>query len=88
MGNNNILKKVAQFDERLFLTLFNCNSPKWLKKMAFGLSKSGDGGLYLVICAGVWWLSKNELHQLLPIAIMPVQLYILALATVAILSPD
>jgi undecaprenyl-diphosphatase len=32
MGNNNILKKVAQFDERLFLTLFNCNSPKWLKK--------------------------------------------------------
>jgi undecaprenyl-diphosphatase len=70
MSNNNILKKVAQFDERLFLTLFNCNSPKWLKKLALGLSKSGDGGLYLVICAGVWWLSKNGQYQLLPIAIM------------------
>lgn len=70
MDDNNMLKKVAQVDEQLFLTLFNCNSPRWLKVIAFGLSKSGDGGLYLLMCAAVWWLSNNEQHQLLPITIL------------------
>lgn len=38
--------------------------------MAFGLSKSGDGGLYILICLVVWWLSNNEQHQLLPATIL------------------
>ena len=38
--------------------------------MAFGLSKSGDGGLYILICLAVWWLSNNEQHQLLPVTIL------------------
>ncbi|HDY92507.1 MULTISPECIES: phosphatase PAP2 family protein [Pseudoalteromonas] len=70
MMNNNMLKKVTQIDEQLFLTLFNCNSPRWFKIMAFGLSKSGDGGLYILICLAVWWLSNNEQHQLLPVTIL------------------
>jgi len=53
-----MLKKVTQIDEQLFLTLFNC-----FKTMAFGLSKSGDGGLYILICLAVWWLSNNEQHH-------------------------
>ncbi|MBH0060152.1 phosphatase PAP2 family protein [Pseudoalteromonas sp. NZS71] len=70
MMNNNMLKKVTQIDEQLFLTLFNCNSPRWFKTMAFGLSKSGDGELYILICLAVWWLSNNEQHQLLPVTIL------------------
>ena len=42
MNDNNVLKKMAQMDEQLFLTLFNYNSPKWLKTAALGLSKSGN----------------------------------------------
>ena len=49
MNDNNVLKKMAQMDEQLFLTLFNYNSPKWLKTAALGLSKSGNGGLYLCV---------------------------------------
>ena len=70
MDNNNMFKRAALLDEQLFLTLFNCNSPKWFKTMAFGLSKSGDGGLYILVCLAVWWLSNNEQHQLLPVAIL------------------
>ncbi|MEI8667935.1 phosphatase PAP2 family protein [Pseudoalteromonas sp. B131b] len=70
MDGNNMLKKVAQIDEQLFLTLFNCKSPSWLKVIAFGLSKSGDGGLYLLICGAVWWLSDNEPYQLLPVTLL------------------
>ena len=70
MADENMLKKIARMDEQLFLTLFNYNSPKWLKKIAFGLSKSGDGEFYLLICIAVWWLSNNEHHQLLPISII------------------
>ncbi len=70
MNDNNVLKKMAQMDEQLFLTLFNYNSPKWLKTAALGLSKSGNGGLYLLMCGAVWWLSTNEQHQLLPISVL------------------
>jgi undecaprenyl-diphosphatase len=66
MTNSTVLKKAAQLDEQLFLTLFNCDLPHWVRTTALGFSKSGDGGLYLLICAGVWWLSNNEQHQLLP----------------------
>lgn len=38
--------------------------------MAFGLSKSGDGGLYILVCLAVWWLSNNEQQQLLPVTIL------------------
>ena len=65
MNDNNVLKKMAQMDEQLFLTLFNYNSPKWLKTAALGLSKSGNGGLYLLMCGAVWWLNTNEQHQFL-----------------------
>ncbi|MBH0075759.1 phosphatase PAP2 family protein [Pseudoalteromonas sp. SWYJ118] len=70
MDNNNMFKRAALLDEQLFLTLFNCNSPKWFKTMAFGLSKSGDGGLYILVCLAVWWLSNNEQQQLLPVTIL------------------
>jgi undecaprenyl-diphosphatase len=70
MNGNNMLKKAAQLDEQLFLTLFNNNSPNWLKATALGLSKSGDGALYLLLCAAVWWLSSNEYHQLLPVTLL------------------
>lgn len=70
MTNNSVLKKVAQMDEQLFLTLFNYNSPKWLKTAALVFSKSGDGALYLLLCAAVWWLSSNEQHQLLPATVL------------------
>ncbi|WP_165724882.1 phosphatase PAP2 family protein [Pseudoalteromonas sp. SA25] len=70
MDNNNMFKRAALLDEQLFLTLFNCNSPKWFKIMAFGLSKSGDGGLYILVCLAVWWLSNNEQQQLLPVTIL------------------
>lgn len=65
-----MFKRAALLDEQLFLTLFNCNSPKWFKTMAFGLSKSGDGGLYILVCLAVWWLSNNEQQQLLPVTIL------------------
>lgn len=65
-----MFKRAALLDEQLFLTLFNCNSPKWFKTMAFGLSKSGDGGLYILVCLVVWWLSNNEQQQLLPVTIL------------------
>ncbi len=65
-----MFKRAALLDEQLFLTLFNCNSPKWFKIMAFGLSKSGDGGLYILVCLAVWWLSNNEQQQLLPVTIL------------------
>lgn len=70
MNDNNVLKKMAQVDEQLFLTLFNYNSPAWLKTAALGLSKSGNGGLYLLMCGAIWWLSTNEQHQLLPITVL------------------
>jgi undecaprenyl-diphosphatase len=70
MDNNNMFKRAALLDEQLFLTLFNCNSPKWFKTIAFGLSKSGDGGLYILVCLAVWWLSNNEHQQLLPVTIL------------------
>ncbi|MBH0051594.1 phosphatase PAP2 family protein [Pseudoalteromonas sp. SWYJZ19] len=70
MDNNNMFKRAALLDEQLFLTLFNYNSPKWFKTMAFGLSKSGDGGLYILVCLAVWWLSNNEQQQLLPVTIL------------------
>lgn len=70
MAVENILKKIARMDEQLFLALFNYKSPTWLKKLAFGLSKSGDGEFYLLICIAVWWLSNDQHHQLLPIAII------------------
>ncbi len=65
-----MFKRAALLDEQLFLTLFNCNSPKWFKTIAFGLSKSGDGGLYILVCLAVWWLSNNEQQQLLPVTIL------------------
>jgi len=65
-----MFKRAALLDEQLFLTLFNCNSPKWFKTMAFGLSRSGDGGLYILVCLAVWWLSNNEQQQLLPVTIL------------------
>ncbi len=60
MSEYNILKKVAQLDENLFLKLFNGNSPLWLKNSALGLSKSGNGGLYLVIAFAVSWLGSEQ----------------------------
>lgn len=65
-----MFKRAALLDEQLFLTLFNCNSPKWFKTMAFGLSKSGDGGFYILVCLALWWLSNNEQQQLLPVTIL------------------
>jgi undecaprenyl-diphosphatase len=70
MDGNSILKRVAQMDKQLFLTLFNYNSPKWVKTIAFGLSKSGDGGFYLLVCAAVWWLSTSDHQQLLPMTML------------------
>ena len=70
MNNSNILKKAVKLDEQLFLTLFNYTSPRWFKTTALGLSKSGDGGFYLFICAIVWWLSSNEHNQLLPLTML------------------
>jgi undecaprenyl-diphosphatase len=61
MNQYNLLKKVAQFDENLFLKLFNGNSPVWLKNAALGFSKSGDGGLYVLLAVGFGWLG-NELE--------------------------
>ena len=70
MDDNSMLKRVAQMDEQLFLILFNYNSPKWVKTIALGLSKSGDGGLYLFTCTTIWWLGTNEYHQLLPMTVL------------------
>ncbi|AXV66425.1 phosphatase PAP2 family protein [Pseudoalteromonas lipolytica] len=58
---NNILTKLAKVDEQLFLSVFNDASPNWLRRSAIGLSKTGDGGLYLMLFVGFWWFSE-QLH--------------------------
>lgn len=54
------LQQIAQLDENLFLKLFNGNSPNWLKVSALGFSKSGDGGLYLLLTALLSWLGTEQ----------------------------
>ncbi|WOC26682.1 phosphatase PAP2 family protein [Pseudoalteromonas sp. N1230-9] len=58
---NNILTRLAKVDEQLFLSVFNDASPNWVKKSAIGLSKTGDGGLYVVLFIALWWFTE-QLH--------------------------
>lgn len=69
MSEKNILQKrflqqIAQLDENLFLKLFNGNSPNWLKISALGFSKSGNGGLYLLLAVLVSWLGTVQQSSL------------------------
>ena len=57
---NRLLQQLAQVDETLFLKLFNGNSPNWLKVSALGFSKSGDGGLYLLLAVLLSWLGTEQ----------------------------
>ncbi|MBQ4832612.1 phosphatase PAP2 family protein [Pseudoalteromonas sp. MMG010] len=66
MTHSRALKRVAQLDQQLFLTLFNGKLPWWLKVTALCLSKSGNGGLYLAGGLLFWWFNHNEHLQLLP----------------------
>lgn len=70
MSQNNILKKVAQLDKDLFLKLFNGNSPVWITNSALGFSKSGNGGLYVMIALGFGWLGREQELQLLSITLL------------------
>ena len=70
MSQHNIFKKMAQLDEHLFLKLFNGNSPTWLKNSALGLSKSGDGGLYVVLALACGWFGQAQQLQVLSITLL------------------
>ncbi|MGB0842666.1 MAG: phosphatase PAP2 family protein [Pseudoalteromonas shioyasakiensis] len=67
---NNILTKLAKVDEQLFLSLFNDASPIWLRRSALGFSKSGDGGLYVVLFLGFWWFTEQLHFQQLAMSIL------------------
>ncbi|CAM4193162.1 phosphatase PAP2 family protein [Pseudoalteromonas ostreae] len=70
MSENNMLKKVAQLDQSLFLMLFNGNAPKWLKNSALGFSKTGNGGLYVLIAVGFGWLSNEAELRLMAMTLL------------------
>ncbi len=67
---NNILTKLAKVDEQLFLSVFNDSLPIWLKRSAIGLSKSGDGGLYILLLLGFWWFAEQLHFQLFALSLL------------------
>lgn len=70
MNENNMLKKVAQLDQSLFLMVFNGNAPTWLKNSALGFSKTGNGGLYVLIAVGFGWLCNEPELQLMAMTLL------------------
>lgn len=70
MNENSMLKKVAQLDQNLFLMMFNGNASPWLKNSALGFSKTGNGGLYVLIAIGFGWLSNEPEFRLLAVTLL------------------
>ncbi|WP_404341298.1 phosphatase PAP2 family protein [Pseudoalteromonas mariniglutinosa] len=70
MSDKNMLEKLAKIDEQLFLSVFSDASPRWLRNTALGFSKSGNGGLYLVLFVCFWWLSEQSHYQLLALSLL------------------
>ena len=70
MSENNMLRKVAQLDKSLFLLLFNGNASNWLKNSALVFSKTGNGGLYLLIAIGFGWLDNEPERQMMTITLL------------------
>lgn len=60
IAQQRFLQRLAQLDENLFLKLFNGNSPNWLKVSALSFSKSGDGGLYLLLAILLSWFETEQ----------------------------